>query len=69
MEMRRDIDIKREKAVNVAVNTSASSPHDMIRKLLTGLAERRDLANQPKENETRRFEVVNQVMWLEVRES
>ena len=41
----------------------------MIRKLLTELAEGRDPTNQPKESEARRFEVVNQIMWLETRES
>jgi hypothetical protein len=67
--MQRDLHTEREKAVNVTINASASSPHDMIRKLLTGLAERRDLTNQPKANEARRFEVVNQIMWLEMRET
>ena len=41
----------------------------MIRKLLKGLAEGRDPCNQPREQEARKFEVINQIMWLETRES
>ena len=67
--MRKDLTTEREKAVNVAINAGVSSPHKMIRKLLTELAERRDPTSQPKECEARRFEVVNQIMWLETRES
>ena len=68
-EMLRNIHLEKEKAVNVAVNAKATQPHDMIRKLLEGLAERRDTCNQPKEQEARKFEVINQIMWLETRES
>jgi hypothetical protein len=68
-EMLRNIHLEREKLVNVAVNEKAAQPHDMIRKLLKGLVEGRDPCNQPREQEARKFEVINQIMWLETRES